>query len=196
MSLRILNNEVTLQVIATVHFDAIVIDSEVFVGLRLRIGSLADSLLHLVVDKPDTFPVNEVAGFVTHALSSLIRLNHEVTIPIKRTRHFVSVLVVAVKLIRLWEHVGSFLDACSHIFVFNAHSLRIEHETGSVTATMNVSIVDVDDKLAFSVISTIHTVSMLIYAVEFVLSRRIVFIVTVFRALIAGTTQFTLLIIA
>ena len=117
------------------------------------------------------------------------------TIPIKRTRHFVSVLVVAVKLIWLWEHVGSFLDACSHIFVFNAHSLRIEHETGSVTATMNVSIVDVDDKLAFSVISTIYTVSMLIYAVEFVLSRRIVFIITVFRALIAGTTQFTLFII-
>ena len=45
---------------------------------------------------------------------------------------------------------------------------------------MNVSIVDVDYKLAFSIILTIYTVSVLIYAVEFVLSRHIVFIITVF----------------
>ena len=61
---------------------------------------------------------------------------------------------------------------------------------------MNVSIVDVDDELAFSIILTIDTVSVLINAVELVLLRVVVLVVTVFGARIAVTTEFTLFIIA
>ena len=61
---------------------------------------------------------------------------------------------------------------------------------------MNVPIVYVDDKLAFSIILTIDTVAVLINAVELVLLRVVVLIVTVFGARIAVTTEFTLLIFA
>ena len=191
-----LDHKVTLQVIDAVYFESIVIDSVVFVRLRLSIGSLANSFLHLVVDKPDAFSVNEIAGFVTHALDSLIWFNHELTTPVERARHFVSILVVAVKLVLLWEHEGSFCDAFSHVLVLNAHALRIEHETGSIATALNVSVVNVNDKLAFSIILTVYAVCVVIYAVVFVLLRRIVIIVTIFRALITGTAEFTFLVSA
>ena len=103
------NHEITVFVVVSTNFEAVVVNTVKFIGLCTLVRSLTDALLYLEVYHAFAVFINKITSFVTSASSSpRIWIDYEKSIFIELTYNLGPKNIIGIKLIRLWQHISAF----------------------------------------------------------------------------------------